>query len=280
MGNDTLILYVDAFDVLLQRPISDVRGAYCEQQWEVNLERLLFRHQGGTIQTERDAEADLARSSAHWVHAEGIHEERLIFAAEENCYPFPNYWWRGEHDDGPLGGAYKHQESAQRVFDMGDGRKLHGDELCFEQERFARGERRFLNSGGVIGRARHLREFLRLTTKLIADGEAMDQATFQLALLRNPSLGVLDHGARIFLGMHVPEKGAATTAAFRGCEEMPVRVGGATPFILHFNGNGKRHYHKCRTKLLGEFQPTHCVGFVDLDRRWNRSVARQLMSIS
>eukprot|EP00928_Gymnodinium_smaydae_P100108 TRINITY_DN9742_c0_g1_i2.p1 TRINITY_DN9742_c0_g1~~TRINITY_DN9742_c0_g1_i2.p1 ORF type:complete len:300 (-),score=29.55 TRINITY_DN9742_c0_g1_i2:79-978(-) len=269
LANDTLVLYVDAFDVLIQGHISALQGSYCEKQWEASVARFLKDHIAGiSVASGKQRDVHLDASLVHAWHA-----EPLIFSAEENCFPYPNYWEKIGDSILNQGDAYDAYKQSQETYKMKDGRILNGDALCFEQERLASGERRFLNSGGVVGRVGRLRELLHLTIPELQRGEAMDQATWQLVWLQRPDLGVLDQDATIFLNMHVPERGAATLQpAGIVCDQLPVRIGGRTPLVLHFNGNGKRHYSRCRMRLLETgFERKHCEHVSNLDRFWNRS---------
>lgn len=240
--NDTLILYVDAFDVLLQRPLEDVLQLYCEYQWQAEIDSAWS-----------EGETQLAKSNSRllWKGAARA-PERLVFSAEENCYPFPNYWRDSDLKETEVSGiAYSKKQSSARNFDLGNGRVLKGDELCYEQDHGAR-----------MG----LRDI----------GEACDQASLQQVFLRNPHLVMLDHEARIFVNLHTPERGAAATRPSfdRDCSILPIRVGKSRPAVLHFNGNGKGMYSKCAKQLLGEVDHgQNCPGVDDLDKLWNWSKA-------
>jgi len=135
----------------------------------------------------------------------------------------------------------------------------------------------FLCSGGAVGTAGSLKRVLRHFIRVhVLSGEYDDQAILSKVLLRNRSLGFVDTRGEIFLQLHghpdsvterplcqegYLERVGAGGATFQDFRPPPLRdAAGATPAVLHFNGNGKRWRKKCSSHLreaglLGKLDP-------------------------
>lgn len=304
---NSTVIFVDAFDVLFQRPLEEIVASY--------------RRMAGPA-------ADAA--GGRWP---------VIYGGELNCWPFP-------HDGGrvPVPRAGAAQGPPSRVHTIprdaalsadhhGDWRFGYGDRspwnipgkaVCGEWlSRGAHGPPAelqkfpFLCAGTFMGTASALRRILRrLFALYVETREYHDQALLALLLLRNRSLGFVDTSAQLFLGLHghdelrdlerplcrgtyferhsqrggmaVPEKEdparhlhkpvpgyKAPDQTLVGLSPPAMRGKSAAnaPSLIHFNGNGKRHLMRCIEEfrkegiLGGEGEGEAECTFYDHDRR-------------
>ena len=296
--NDTIV-FVDAFDVLFQRPFNDLTRKYHE---------LAQNH---------------VEKHGHWP---------VIFGGELNCWPFPHHhgWIRVP----PRGAnrSWVHRIPHKAALSDGQyhktwrypGRKgeISGDQVCQEwlAEHSSAGDRPqkrptvgsvgfefgwrkklkrrrfpFLNSGAFVGKVGSLRRLLNEMFLLFqSTAETCDQALIPLLLLRFPYLGFVDKDAQLFLNLHGHDPfdlerplcqgnyfalfAARRRNSSRGNSSMNFRHFLAPrllgrrgfddiPKLLHFNGNGKGHMERCVKEFqkVGLKDPMECRYF-DVDR--------------
>lgn len=260
-ANETVLL-VDAFDVIFQRPLSEVVAAY-------------------------------RRLAAPSVKTHGIWP--VIYGGEQNCWPFPH---QGKIPVHATKRARAHRGSADWVhripkasalsaehvphlgsqrFPYGDW-GIRGDQFCrqwLSDLHGAGGARRharfpFLCAGVAVGTASSFRRVVRLFMAMhIGLGEYDDQAILAATLLRNPALGFVDVAGEIFLQLHgyqhrILERplcgegylqrvgpASASRPLLESFRPPALRnASGATPAVLHFNGNGKRFRSRCARHFL------------------------------
>lgn len=303
---NSTVVFVDAFDVLFQRPLSELVAAY-----------------------RKLAAPAAAAAGGRWP---------VAYGGEVNCWPFPHDGHMPLHRPGaPQRTHTIAKDAALSAGHHGDWRygygdrspwSIRGDAVCSEwlaqmgggadagahgggsggqPEHFP-----FLCAGTFIGTASSLRRLLRRLFQLYQETrEYHDQALLQLLLLRNRSLGFVDASAELFLGLHghdefddlerplcrgsyfvksagpeVREFSRAPVPGYQAPERTlqglspPGLVGmgsARAPAVLHFNGNGKRHLQRC----VEEFRAEGVLGgtgegsaectFFDQDRRaWHR----------
>ncbi|CAJ1430319.1 unnamed protein product [Effrenium voratum] len=252
-GNATVV-FVDAFDVLFQRPIEELRLVY---------EQLAMPHW---------------KVQGRWP---------VIYGGDVNCWPFPhNGRVRVKRGDGNATWLYRISPDASLSAAYHSSRRfptkwgaVTGSELCGEwlfrsgahaPERRKNGQGPpptrqrsfpFLCSGTFVGRAAAVRGLLRRMFAMFQETkEYHDQALLQVLLLRFPELGFVDSNAQLFLGLHGHnefwdlERPLCRGDYFRKAEEsqravkglLPPRLlMGEAPTVIHFNGNGKRHMSRC-----------------------------------
>ena len=281
LTSNVTVVFVDAFDVLFQRPLEEFIQAY---------QRLAQRH----------------------LEVHGVWP--MIYGGDLNCWPFPHNarlrvpkgvnrtWFHRIPPDAALSGAY---HGAWR-YPSASG-EIEGSEVCREwlarHSNAAEAPRKnseaptkqrlfpFVCSGTFMGRVGTLRRVLREMFQLYKrTSEYHDQALIPLVLLRFPDLGFVDKDAQLFLGLHGHDefwdlerplcRGSyfqeQDADGFRRLLAPSLRFG-PRPMLLHFNGNGKRHMWRCveefrRHGLLGgEGEDTADCEFLDVDRdRWKR----------
>jgi len=198
---NSTVIFVDAFDVLFQRPLTELVAAY--------------RRLAGPV---------AAAAGGQWP---------VVYGGEVNCWPFPHHgrlpvrcggslpWIHEIPGDASLSAGHH----GRWRFAYGDRSpwSIRGDALCGEwlSRACARGVRAtggggggngsgigaerfpFLCAGTFMGTASALRRVLRrLFTLYQETREFHDQALLQLLLLRNDTLGFVDTSAQLFLGLH------------------------------------------------------------------------------
>eukprot|EP00435_Cladocopium_sp_Y103_P021864 s134_g5.t1 len=293
-ANDTII-FVDAFDVLFQRPFNDLIRKYHEL-----------------------AQAHLEKHG-HWP---------VIYGGELNCWPFPHHNLIRVPPRAGANRSWVHQIPARAALSDGHYHKtwrypgatgeIYGDQVCQEwlaekstadalEKRprvgsvgfgFRSGRKKlkrmrfpFLCSGTFIGKVSSLRRLLREMFLLFQrTAETCDQALIPLLLLRFPYLGFVDKDAQLFLSLHGHDgddleilerplcQGNYFAARNRNSSKRNFqhflaprllgRRGFDIPKLLHFNGNGKRHMSRCVKEFLDVGllkDPMECR-YVDFDR--------------
>jgi len=261
--DNTIVIMLDAFDTLFQGSLDQVKQTFCEMQWKSRLDDFLLQPKYGPYAPNRGPRAEA------W-------NEKVIFSAEENCYPWPNYHDKVARDDW----YYGLRSSSKLEIPITADRSIFGDDVCFELERYSRGDRRFLNAGGIAARVKDLRNFLFLNSKLIQLGEFLDQGAYQRLMVLRPDMVLLDVEAHFFLNLHRAPKAAGEPFEGNCWREdhlnLPLTIHNHTPMVIHFNGNGKGIYNKCRRAMLGEhLKLRSCSDYIDLDNLWNVSKARE-----
>lgn len=178
---NTTVVFVDAFDVLFQRPLADLVASYHR------MARPVFDATG------------------FWP---------VVFGGERNCWPFPHggsfelqrsdgTWF--EHiikPDASL--SADHNGHLRYPYSARGPWGILGSEVCGEWlARRGGGEMPFLCAGTFVGEASGLRRLLLRMFRLVeATGEYHDQALAAILLLQDSSLGMVDQAAEIFLGLH------------------------------------------------------------------------------
>ena len=294
------VVFVDAFDVLFQRPLEELTHKYHEL-----------------------AEGHL-KEHGHWP---------VIFGGDLNCWPFPhNARLRVSHRDG-TNRSWLHRIPPDAALSTAyhgtwryPGRKgeIAGNEFCQEwlaehshaseapEKRPPRGLKRpakkpkrrhfpFVCSGTFIGTVSSVRRLLHKMFGLSQrTAEYDDQALVSLLLLRFPYLGFVDKEAQLFLGLHGHDdiwdlerplcrgryfaRTGSAKPSFQAFSA-PRLLGSfdGAPKLLHFNGNGKRHMWRCvkefhKLGLLGE-NDMKC-DFFDVDRAQNASIYIRLANVT
>lgn len=217
--NDTVV-FVDAFDVLFQRPLEELVATF----------RLLAAPAAAAAAASAAVEGHAKRSllaEGHWP---------VIYGGERNCWPFPHDGKvavprraAARSGDPPLrvheippDAALSANHSGQRRFSYGRGlgrRSFPGKAVCSEwllRQHMAAGGPwwhgspplqlpglPFLCAGTFVGTAAALRRlYVRLFALYAETHEYHDQALLQLLLLRQNSLGLVDVSAQLFLNLH------------------------------------------------------------------------------
>ncbi|CAE8628072.1 unnamed protein product [Polarella glacialis] len=305
---NTTVVFVDAFDVLFQRPLEELLQSYeriagpaaraSAGAWPVvyggELNCWPFPHRGRIRVRSRDRQ-DASGRGAHWIHK--IPPDASQSANHHGRWRYPGHY-SALHPQNISGGQVCTEWLAQR----GDPSKAPTD-----RSEDGKGDPPpptnfpFLCAGTFVGRASTLRTLLhRLFVLFRATQEYHDQALIPLLLLRDQQLGIVDDAAEIFLGLHghdefwdlerplcrgsyfSDQRSAAEVKAGSFKEGLGVprmRDSGSSipPAVLHFNGNGKRHLWRCAEEfreqgiLGGEGEETAECTFFDHDRRaWYR----------
>jgi len=269
--NETVV-FVDGFDVLVQRPVADIKKIYEEM-------------------------------AAPLAHANGGHWP-VIFGGERNCWPFPHNGTLEVVGSGgtasQAGHIYQIPEDAvvsgdhhgHWEYHLGAGRFVKGMNVCGEfMARYAAADAAslpypFPNMGTLVGRASAVRKLLRQLFRLSEEtGEYSGQGLLLLLFLQGRAIADIDTRGRLILSLHgfderidlarplcrgsyfeparspqaavdgrssleAHDSGAETfreAARHRFASIVPpaLRENVATPAAIHFNGNGKRHYWRC-----------------------------------
>ena len=259
---NSTVVFVDAFDVLFQRPLSELLERY-----------------------DRLAQPHLAQYGV-WP---------VIYGGDLNCWPFPhNARLR-------LGNSSLHRIPADAAlsadyhkdwrYPLAGGAEIGAREVCGHwlarhspaAEAPRRGRRRhfpFVCAGSFVGRVASLRRVLQAMFALyLRTGEYHDQALIPLVLLAAPRLGFVDRRAELFFSLHGhDELGDLERPLCRGSyfeDSAPRLRSGVVPSVLHFNGNGKRHLWRC-VEEFRRFQGDGCH-YWDVDR--NAQKRRQVLDL-
>lgn len=196
---NSTVVFVDAFDVLFQRPLADLVDAY-----------------------RRIAAPAAEAAGGVWP---------VVYGGEVNCWPFPHSGRVPVRRRGSAGGsppirvheipkdaALSAEHHAEWRYGYGDRSPwtLSGRHVCSEWLSQPRADGAaghppegapapfpFLCAGTFVGTVSALRKLLRRLFALYAETrEYHDQALIALLLLRNRSLGMVDTSAQIFLELH------------------------------------------------------------------------------
>jgi len=292
LPSNATVVFVDAFDVLFQRPLADLVAAY------------------------RRLAGPAAAATGRWP---------VVYGGEVNCWPFPHSGRVPVRRAGapgsppvrlheiPRDASLSANHHGRWRYAYGDRSPwtLPGDAVCSEwlSEHGGYGEPSggpasapsepppprfpFLCAGTFVGTASALRRVLKRTLQLYAETrEYHDQALLQVLLLQNRSLGLVDTAAEIFLGLHGHDEfddlerplcrgSHFTRDPVAEAEDLqaarPIRppvpgykapkrrlvglvppglrgapAAGRQPSVLHFNGNGKRHLLRCVEEFRAE----------------------------
>ena len=300
MPANLTVIFVDAFDVLFQRPLEEMIQKYNE----------------------------LAQG-----HVEQHGSWPVIFGGDLNCWPFPHNarlhvprkdgtnrsWLHRIPWDAALSSSY---HNTWRY--PGRRGEISGDEVCREwlaahsdaseapQKRpqngvFGLGQKakrrrfHFLCSGTFVGKVNSLLRLLHEMFQLYqTTSEYHDQALIPLLLLQFPHLGFVDKEAQLFLGLHghdefwdlerglcrgnyFEKKGSSDTGhpSFPSFQALsaPRLLGSDSddvPKLLHFNGNGKRHMWRCVEEFRKDgllIENDIASEFFDVDgNAWNSAI--------
>jgi len=221
------VIFVDAFDVLFQRPLAELVEEYhrvarpmaeaAGGAWPViyggEVNCWPFPHRGNIPVRRRDSDAGSSGPAA-WVYR--IPQDASLSANHHARWRYAyGPWsitgdavcgeWLSQH--GQVGnssrGVETHEEAGSR---RGRGQRGQGgDRDAFGQPGIAPPPPRFpfLCAGSFVGTASALRRLLRRLFALYEEThEYHDQALIQLLLLRNRSLGTVDAAGSIFFGLH------------------------------------------------------------------------------
>lgn len=296
------VIFVDAFDVLFQRPLDDIVEAYLELaeshikqhgRWPViyggDLNCWPFPHNARIRVPLRGSSnrswlhripADAALSASYH-HKWRYPSRRGIIAGDEVCRE-----WLKEHSD--VSEAPKKRP---------DG-KGNVDGKTIKRRRFP-----FVCAGTFIGRVSSLRRLLHKMIQLYRrTSEYHDQALIPLLLLGFPDLGFVDKDARLFLGLHGHDEfwdlerplcrgnyfeatSHAASSFFRYFSAPKLLGSEHVPKLLHFNGNGKRHLWRCveefrENGLLGGEDDTDMCHYFDMDRNeWKGGPSKKIWKV-
>ena len=287
------VIFVDAFDVLFQRPLKEMVEKYHELarghvekhgRWPViyggDLNCWPFPHNARLRVPRRDG------TNGSWLHR--IPWDAALSAAYHNT-------WRYPARKGEISGDEVCREWLAENSDASEApEKRRADGLLRAGKKPKRRRFPFVCAGTFIGRVNSLRRLLREMFRLYrTTSEYHDQALIPLVLLRFPDLGFVDKDAQLFLGLHGHDEfwdlerplcRGSYFAASGSAQESPSfqaftapRLLGSlrsdVPKLLHFNGNGKRHMWRCveefRKLGLLDQNDMEC-DFFDVDRNaWN-----------
>eukprot|EP00747_Dinoflagellata_sp_TGD_P151429 gnl/TRDRNA2_/TRDRNA2_177207_c4_seq1.p1 gnl/TRDRNA2_/TRDRNA2_177207_c4~~gnl/TRDRNA2_/TRDRNA2_177207_c4_seq1.p1 ORF type:complete len:463 (+),score=52.80 gnl/TRDRNA2_/TRDRNA2_177207_c4_seq1:91-1479(+) len=282
LPGNTTVVFVDAWDVLFQRPLEELEASY-----------------------RRLAQPVAAMNDGIWP---------VVFGGERNCWPFPHDGRLPVHGGHPREQPWVHEirrdaslSSGHRPgwhYPVGDRSpwSIKGDQFCsaWLSERGGPGSSRawrnkvahepilarmpFLCAGTFMGTAGSLRRIMkRMFALYTRTKEYHDQALMALLLLQNRTLGLVDTEGKLFLGLHGYDEEAdlarplCKPGYFEPYEGGPGSDGNLDPMpgglprratalrtltgllppastsqsaeeapaLLHFNGNGKRHLNPC-----------------------------------
>lgn len=182
ISENDLILFVDSFDVLLQKSAEEMVAMYLEKAPEQN---------------------------------------QIIFNSEVCCFPLANKeFTRREGTSSHCAGWG--MASDKMFFDPTSNSYLQGKELCsFFQARAGPGRHKFLNSGVYMGPARLVRELLREVDRILSTRFAVsakssranepgnsgkfDQLLVQLVQVEAPRIGItVNDDASVFMRLQQP----------------------------------------------------------------------------
>ena len=239
MREDDLLLFVDAFDVLVQRRLDALPEAFSA------FVRASSREAGAT--------ADEA----------ALDPEAVAVLCEHNCWPWPQPELEGSAAGTrrPRGVSMGYMRNA--TFDV-----LAASELASTLER-RRLRRRLVrsegmcaalrararpgtwlhpNSGVYLSTLRGTRALLERLRQLVMLGHFEDQGMMGLALMQHPRGSIrIDSNASLFSSQYGYNAGwwarpACFDDYFDGDGEPPPQLAsGAAPFVMHFNGPAGRH---------------------------------------
>ena len=229
-----LLLFVDAFDVLVQRPLAELPAAY---------EALRKRRRLPT--------------------------DAVVTLGEHNCWPWPQgeaavgrKRTRGLSMDymanatvevrgiGAGGGGGGGEASADEpTTELASSRLLPATRVCAElRRRSGRGRWLHPNAGAFVTTLRGARSMLEQLRGLAQQGHFEDQAMLGLALLQQPHGAIaVDVNASLFSSQYAYngnlwERPACFADYFdRHGNPPPQRSSGAAPFAMHFNGPAGRY---------------------------------------
>lgn len=107
---------------------------------------------------------------------------------------------------------------------------------------------RFINSGGIIGYAGHIRKILSALKPIHPKDD--DQGRFTELFLKDKSLFCLDYQADIFLTLHGVSKNDLVVE--KGKKRVKCLITESIPLIIHGNGYGKLLYYELYNFLFGK----------------------------
>jgi len=275
-ANETVVA-VDAFDVLFQRPLSALVATYRRlaepSAHATGVWPVIFGGEANCWPFPHDASIPVRMTSGSrspggagdWVHK--IREESALSAGHvphlgAQRFPF------GDQSPWSIRGDQFCSEWLSLHYARVGADPRSEESMAWAYQRFPYP---FLCSGTAVGIASTLRQLLRAFLAVhVERGEYDDQAILAQILLRNRSLGLVDAGAEISLQLHGHDDANLDRAlCLPGYFEADIvgqddgrlarlrppallSAGGAVPALLHFNGNGKIHMHRCAKYFRAE----------------------------
>lgn len=233
-AEDDLLLFVDAFDVIIQRPLHDFSHVFDE---------LLV--QRCTQHGFNDCAMATRRAS--------LRQEAVVLLGEHSCWPWPLPGMQRTGRPRGVSMAYMegHTFEVVRWSDRtaaAANASVTATQMCAETRRLARGGLwPHPNSGVFAGSVQATRRFFGRLQRLAMAGHFEDQAMFHLAALQHPSEAILvDSNASLFASQFAYNAAwwqrPACFADYWGPDGPPQLLAtGRAPFALHFNGPAGRH---------------------------------------
>jgi hypothetical protein len=219
-----LLLFLDAFDCIVQRPLS---------LFPVAWERLVRR---------RVALAD-------GVHA-ALEDEAVVLLAEHSCWPWPLPGMRTQGRPRGVSMSYMSNRTFQVTHPgQHSTRPLKAESVCEElRSRSGRGLWSYPNSGVFAGSVEGVRSLLARLRLLVLEGHFEDQGMFHLAMLQHPRSAIRpDSNASLFASQYAYNgkwwsRPACFDDYFDASGSPPTLLStGGSPFALHFNGPAGRY---------------------------------------
>ena len=248
LRDDDLVVFVDGYDVLLQRRVAELPDAY---------DRLL--------------------------QSMGAPKDAAVISGEMHCWPWVN---PGEEHGRTrdLSTGYLRNES----FRLQSGQMLKSTDVCQTLARSTPGHWPYPNGGSWIAPVRTARKLMLLLRSMLLEGHYDDTAMLGLALLQNrpgaPSL-LVDANATLFSTQFAYESSrwerpACFSDYFDHAGEPPWQHASKDddwrpgPFFLHFNGPSGKWRHGWCTNAFARAFARDGQHLLDVDAQKRRGLPR------